>query len=226
MPALIRRRLVWWPTWWGAVLALLLASGAVVGLGRGAYAMLAPDDPARGRDGTGARTLVVEGWLGPDELGQAVARFRAGHYERVLTTGGPIEDWPDPDGWQSHAQRAAAYLRAHGLAQDAVVALPAPATHQDRTYLSALMVRAWAQRSGTALDAIDLVSAGTHARRSRWLFRLALGSGVEVGVYSARPAGYDAERWWTSSAGTKATMGEVLSLAWTACCFWPPVAPR
>jgi uncharacterized SAM-binding protein YcdF (DUF218 family) len=221
VPALIRRRLVWLPTLWGGLLLLVLVAGAAVMLGRDAYALLAPNEPAHGRDGSGARTLVVEGWLGQDELIQAAARFRAGHYRRVLTTGGPIEAWSDVGGWHSYALRAAAYLRAHGLAESEVIALPAPASAQDRTYLSAVMVRDWGERTDTALEAIDLVSAGVHARRSRWLYRMALGSAVEVGVYAARPTEFDAVRWWTSSAGVKLTLGEVLGLAWTACCFWP-----
>jgi len=48
-----------------------------------------------------------------------------------------------------------------------------------------------------------------------------LGPQVEVGAIAVPPADYDGERWWTSSLGVKATMGEVLSLAWTKCCFWP-----
>ena len=221
MPALIRRRQVWLPTLWGALLLLALAAVMIVAIGRHAYALLAPNQPAHGRDGTGARTLVVEGWLGQEELDQAAARFRAGHYQRVLTTGGPIEPWGDVGGWHNYAARAADYLRGHGLAAAQVIALPAPASLQDRTYLGAVMVRDWAQHSGTALDAVDLVSAGAHARRSRWLYRMALGDPVEVGIYAALPAGYDAVRWWTNATGAKLTVGEVLSLAWTACCFWP-----
>jgi hypothetical protein len=102
-----------------------------------------------------------------------------------------------------------------------VVAVPTPLTTQDRTYLSAIAVRAWAQRSGVRLGAIDLYSVGVHARRSWLLYRMAFGDEVEVGVLAAQPSDYDAQRWWGSSAGVKATMGEVLSLAWTKCCFWP-----
>ena len=218
---LFRRRQVWLPTLWGALVLLAGAAVAVIALAHAANDFLAPVEPARGRSGAGARTLVVEGWMDESDLAQAVAAYRRGHYERVLTTGGPIEPWSDVGGWKTFAARAALYLRSHGLANAAVVAVPAPQTLQDRTYLSAVMVREWALRSGVALDAIDLFSAGVHARRSRLLYRMALGDAVEVGVIAAPTAGFDARRWWTSSAGTKAVLGETLGLAWTRCCFWP-----
>jgi len=63
-----------------------------------------------------------------------------------------------------------------------------------------------------------------HARRSWLVYRMAFGDGVEVGVLSARPTGYDLQRWWTTSTGVKTVIGEALSLAWTKCCFWP--APK
>jgi len=73
----------------------------------------------------------------------------------------------------------------------------------------------------------DVYSVGVHTRRSRTIYRLALGGDVEVGALAARPVDYDDERWWASSTGAKKTLNEVVSLAWTACCFWPepPAAP-
>jgi hypothetical protein len=222
VPALWRRREVWLPTWRGTLLLLALTALALGVLGHQAYDLLAIERPARGPAGDGARTLVVEGWLEPPQLRQAVAALRAGRYERVLTTGGPLPDWPGTSpAWHSHAERAAAFLRANGVTEP-VIPVAAPATARDRTYLSAVMVREWAQRAGVRLDAIDLYSAGVHARRSSLVYRIALGDAVEVGVRSALPTEYDARRWWTSSTGAKTTIGEALSLAWTACCFWPP----
>ena len=224
-PALWRRRQVWLPTVWGW-LALGLAGAAVLlGHGRAAHGWLAPNELARGADGRGARTLVVEGWMDEAELAQAIDAFRRGRYERVLTTGGPIDAWSDVGGWHTYAARGAAYLRAHGLAQVPIAAVPAPASRQERTYVGALKLREWSHAAGVPLQAIDLVSAGVHARRSRLLYRMALGRDVEVGVIAAAPQDFDAERWWTSSGGAKAVLGEAVSLAWTACCFWPTAPP-
>ncbi|HWI09959.1 MAG TPA: hypothetical protein VNU48_01375 [Burkholderiaceae bacterium] len=218
---LFRRREVWLPTMAGWLLIVAAALLLVGALAVRAYDLLAPQKPAHGHGGEGARTLVVEGWLTRAELQQAAALLREGHYQRVLTTGGPIPAEIDAGGWQTFAQRAAELLRAEGVAGVPVIAVPAPASMQERSYLSAVMVRDWARRSGAPLVAIDLYSAGTHARRSWLLYRMALGDAVEVGVLAARPTDHDARRWWTNSEGVKTTIGETLSLTWTRCCFWP-----
>lgn len=213
---LFQRRQVWLPTFWGALLLLALAAALGLWLVRSAYTLLTPHAPA-----PAARTLVVEGWLDAPELRQAVAVVRSGGYELVLTTGGPIEPLIDVGGWKSFALRAAAQLRAEGLTTVPVIALPAPETAQERSYVSALMVRAWVKQNDPTLAAIDLYSAGVHARRSWLVYRMAFGSSVEVGVLAARPPEYEPQRWWASSAGARAVIGETVGLAWTTCCFWP-----
>ena len=77
------------------------------------------------------------------------------------------------------------------------------------------------RREGWPADAIDVYSAGVHARRSRLVYRLAFGPAVEVGMRAAVPRSYDLAHWWRTSQGTKSVLDETLSLAWTSCCFWP-----
>ena len=193
-------------------------------LGRAAYGFLATDEPALLAGGKGARILVVEGWLDEPELAQAVAAFRRGGYERIVVTGGPIESWQDLRIWRSYPERAAAYLRSHGLDGLPLATAIAPASAQDRNFLSAVVFRDWAHQAGVTLDAVDVFLAGVHARRSRLVYRMALGEGVQVGVIAARPKDYEPGRWWATSAGAKAVIGEGLSLVWTKCCFWPALA--
>jgi hypothetical protein len=140
----------------------------------------------------------------------------------VVTSGGPIDSWHEGQTATNYAERAADYLNRHGLADAPAAAASAPASAQDRTFLSAVMVRDWAAREGLRPDAIDLYSAGVHARRSRMVYRLAFGPSVEIGVLAATPQRYDLDHWWRSSQGAKSVLDEALSLAWTACCFWPP----
>jgi hypothetical protein len=226
MPLLLSKRTVRLPTLWGwcvllAVLAALVA-GTGLALAWSAYGWLAASHPQPVRQGAPAeRLLIVEGWLGAYDLDQAVTAFRSGRYTRVVTTGGPIEDPDACAAWPDFATRAAAYLKAHGLAGAAVDAVVAPATDAERTWQSAVALRDWAARGGMHIAAADLFSAGVHARRSQRVFQLAFEPAVPVGVIAARPSDYDAAHWWRSSAGAKAVMSEVVSLAWTACCFWP-----
>ena len=222
---LFRRRTVWLPTWQGGLLIGLLVAATLVFAARHAVGFLALSEPAPGRDHTGARTLVVEGWLDRPDLDQAAAIVRRGRYALVLTTGGPVPaGFDDPARWSSYAERAASHLRVNTPAGTRITAIPAPDSAQDRTFLSAVMLREWAKRNGAVLEAVDLVSAGVHARRSRRLYQAALGPEVAVGILATAPAEYDPERWWASSTGAKTVLGETIALAWTVCCFHPPAA--
>lgn len=215
-PTLVRRREIWLPTIWGWLTLLLIGAATSAFVVRGLHSFLSPNQPV------GARVLVVEGWMNPDNLDQAIGAFRAGHYSQVVTTGGPIEYWPGHYGHATFAERAADYLKRRGLAGALVTAVPAPRSAQDHTYLSAVMVREWAKQSGLALDALDVFSSGTHARRSRLLYRLAFGPSVQVGVLAAQTTEYDAEGWWRTSTGARDVLDQAIGLLWVKCFFWPP----
>jgi len=206
------------PTLWGWLVLLLVFGGAAFALLRGLYPFLAVSEPV------GASVLVVEGWLGQEELDRAIEVFRAGRYQRVVTTGGPLHSWPRSQPDSTYAHRAADYLRTHGLAAAPITPAPSPITRQDRTYHSALMVRAWAQRSGLVLAKLDVVTHGPHARRSRLLYEKAFPT-VQIGVIAVRPEEYDAERWWRSSTGALDVTEQALGLIWTKFFFNPEHGP-
>jgi hypothetical protein len=213
--ALVRRRRVWLPTALGWLLLVAAMAAATVQAGRNLHAFLAQNRPV------GAPILVVEGWMDPNGLDQALAAYRSGSYARVVTTGGPIEHWPGSDGPATFAERAAAYLVRSGVPEAAVTAVPAPGTDQERTYFSAVMVRRWAGQSGIAVHALDVFSSGTHARRSRLLYQLAFGPEVQVGVYAARYPDYDPDVWWRTSLGARDVLVQAIGLIWVKCFFWP-----
>jgi hypothetical protein len=201
----------------GWILFAVLAVIATLVAGHLIHPFLALSQPA-----PGARLLVVEGWLGTKELDQAVEVAIKGKYDRIVTTGGPIERWAELSSRPNYADLAWRYLIQHGLEDVNLTSVPAPASAQDRTFLSAVKLRQWTQKQGLAVDSFDVFTGDTHARRSRILYQLAFGEGVAVGVMAARSAQYDQDRWWRSSAGAKAVFGEAIAVAWTACCFYPP----
>jgi len=212
---LVRRRQVPVPTRWGWLLLVLLGA-ALFAIGvRGVHPYLAPRRPV------GAKLLVVEGWIGPDGLAQAAQTFWSQGYERVLTSGGPITQWGELLGFGSYAELAADHLVRNGLPAGAVIAVPAPASAQERTFLSAVEVRDWLQGAGLATEEIDVFSSGCHARRSWLLYRMAFGTDVRVGILAARPVEYDPEHWWRTSVGAKDVLQELVSGIWTQLFFWP-----
>lgn len=216
----MRRREVWMPTFYGWLALATLTMAIVLTGGHLIHPFLAPHAPV-----AGARLLVVEGWLGAKALDQAIAACRLGKYQQVVTTGGPVAARPGLAIETSYAELAAQYLRSRGLGEEQeITALPAPASAQDRTFLSAVMVRSWAAAQGLEHDALNLFSEGTHARRSHRLYRMAFGPEVEIGILTAHPSGYDPAKWWQTSTGAKAVLGETISWLWTVCCFHPPPA--
>jgi len=225
VPAMFRRRQIWLPTWQGALLLVVVVAAACLIALRNLANYLAAERPATTRDGRGASTLIVEGWLDEDGLDAAIAAIGRGRYERVVASGGPIDIWREGQSWPTYAERAADYLRRHGVTSIPVVAVAAPESAQDRTFLSAIVVREWLRRQGGKVDAVDLFSGGVHARRSRLVFQMAFGPEVDVGVFAAPPRRYALDRWWTTSDGVKAVLDEAIGFAWTTCCFAPPASP-
>lgn len=216
MRRLFKRREIWLPTFWGWGLVLIVIAGATLLAGRLIYPFLAVTDPVN------ARVLVIEGWMAPDELDQAVNQYRKSRYATVITTGGPVTASLDRLSFPSYAGLARDYLISRGLPADIVTAVPAPKSAQDRTYLSAVMVRNWLIQTGGMVEALDLYSAGVHTRRSRALYDMAFGSDMRIGVFAAKPADYDPEAWWTTSAGAKTVLTEFISWGWTAVFFHRP----
>lgn len=217
--ALMRRREVWLPTAWGFIFLLALTAAITAFLATRIHDFLALNAPV------GARVLVVEGWMGATELDQAVTAFRSGGYELVLTTGGPAPWWFDDEGL-THAELAADYLKRHGLPSAAAIAVPTIRLDHERTFQSALSVREWAERSRMNLDALDIFTSGTHARRSRLLYREAFGAQVRIGVLASRVPDYDAAHWWRTSVGARDVLDQAIGFVWVKLFFRPPAEAR
>jgi hypothetical protein len=213
--ALFRPRQIWMPTIFGWIFLLVIALVMCLFVARNIYSFLAQNEPV------GARVLVVEGWLAPEELDQAAQIFKKGGYEHVVTTGGPISGWPELTVSSSYAKVAADYLALHGVPSNAIISVPTPASAQERTFLSAVVLRDSAHQVGITLDAIDLFSSGAHSRRSRLLFQMAFGQKVRIGVLAAQPGDFNPEAWWRASSGVESIVFQSIGLLWVKCFFWP-----
>ncbi len=169
-----------------------------------------------------APLLVVEGWVDPYAMKAAAAEFRAGSYARVLVTGGPIVGL---GGYTSDAETVAyvgaGKLRVAGLPEASVQPVPSRVMARDRTYSSALALKAWCAEHDLVLSRINVVTADVHARRTRLLFEKALGPGVEVGVIAVPHPDYDPARWWRYSQGVRVVVGECIAYLYARLLFHP-----
>lgn len=168
-----------------------------------------------------AEALIVEGWLPDYALRDAVAEFRRGHYKYIIASGRTLPAHWLGSRFKSAADAAAAVLSAYGLETNQVVAVAPLEDRQDRTYASALAVRAWLEQSHPSLRAVNVYSLGPHARRTWLLYQKALGDKVRVGIIAHPDDDFDPKRWWKSSDGFSEVVGEGIAYLYARLLFHP-----
>jgi hypothetical protein len=177
------------------------------------YPFLAVHDPAS------AEVLVVEGWAADSALQAAAREFAQGGYEQVYVTGGPIA-WGAPlSEYKTYAALGAAVLEHFGVPADRLQAVPAPRVKRDRTYASALALNDWLASHQQSPKALNVVTIGPHARRSRLLYERAFPDGCRIGVIPVEPEEFEPRRWWAYSAGVRSVLGETVAYVYARCVF-------
>ena len=96
-----------------------------------------------------------------------------------------------------------------------------PLEKRDRTFTSAVTIRAWLAQHRPAATAVTIVTMEPHARRSRLLFEKALGSNVRVGVVALENQEYDSRYWWKYSEGVKEVVSEGVAYLYARLFFHP-----
>jgi len=125
----------------------------------------------------------------------------------------------DPD--DDYAHLAANKLRKMAGKEIPVQPVPCPKEKRDRTFTSAIAVKAWLAQHDPTATAVTIVTLGPHARRSRLLYEKAFGPGVDIGVVALENQDYDATRWWKSSEGVKEVISESAAYVYARIFFHP-----
>jgi hypothetical protein len=124
--------------------------------------------------------------------------------------------------YATYAEQAGAELKKMGLEPSKLMMVPAPASAQERTYLSAVMVRVKLAEAKLLPKSINVFSADVHARRTHLLYQLAFReTPTRVGVLAAHPGRFSLARWWQTSEGAKSVLTELIGWLWVKCCFEP-----
>src|SRR5438876_2066849 len=203
MWGLVCRKERWSLSWRGRLIlafALLLAGALLL---KGAYPFLAITHRVD------ADVLVVEGWVHEYATRAAMEEFRSSSYQRVFTTGGPVEGTGGyTNDYQTSASVGADLLTKSGLPGEFVQMVPSRVMDRDRTYGSAVALRNWFRQHNASIHSINVVTEDLHARRSRLLFQKALGDNVTVGVIAVPNPDYDSTHWWRYSQGVKDVVSE------------------
>ncbi|MDQ1334659.1 MAG: hypothetical protein QG552_1609 [Thermodesulfobacteriota bacterium] len=212
---LVSKKERWGLTLWGWLFVCCLVIVTLAAAVFGVHPFLAVNEPV------GGEILVMEGWM-PDELVEKVIEiFKSEHYQRLVTTGGPLTYGSYLVGYKNCAEVAAASLKKLGLDERLIFVMPAPDVPTDNTYAAGVSLRDWLTKSGTAVRSLDICTMGPHARRTRLLFEKALGDDVKVGVFALESREYDPEIWWRTSKGVRTVLKEAVAYVYARFFFWP-----
>ena len=174
-----------------------------------------------------AKVLVVEGWMGEYAIRAAVRESQSNHYERIFTTGGPVEGTGGYiNDFYTFASIGADLLKNAGVPSELVQMVPSRVMDRDRTYYSAVALRDWLRAHNMAVPSIDVVTEDVHARRTRLLFEKALGKNVAVGIIAVPNPDYNWRRWWWYSEGVKGVGSEAIAYAYAKLFFYPSEPSR
>jgi uncharacterized SAM-binding protein YcdF (DUF218 family) len=214
---ILRRKESWGLSWRGWLLLALVVALTACGVILNIHPFLAVTDR------TNADTLVVEGWIQRYAMQKAVEEFKSGRYKRIFTTGGPENGSGGyVNDYQTSASVGAEVLtKKFGIPDDVVQMVPSHVIGRDRTYSSAIALRDWLHQHNLQVQSINVVTEGTHARRTRLLFKRALGSNVAVGVIAVPSPDFDARQWWRYSEGVEEVVTEGIAYLYAKFFFRP-----
>ena len=165
--------------------------------------------------------LVVEGWVPDHVFRVAMAEFRTNHYTKLLVTGIPLEQGAPLSEYSNFANLGAAILVKLGMSTNEVEAVPAPLAERDRTYSTALCLKAWLREHRMPHAKVNVLTLGPHARRSWLMFKKALGPDFTVGVIAIPARGYEAHNWWRTSQGVRVVLSESIGYIYARFFFRP-----
>jgi DUF218 domain len=166
--------------------------------------------------------LVVEGWIPRYAIREGVEEFKTGSYQRVFTTGGPVNgNGGYTNDYNTSASVGAEMLKKFGVPDDLIQMVPSRVIARDRTYSSAVALRDWFREHNTPVHSINVLTEGAHARRTRLLYQEAFGKNVAVGVIAISNPDYDPTQWWRYSDGAREVVGESIAYVYAKFFFYP-----
>jgi len=208
-------------SWRGWLICVFLGSTACCWFLFGAHSFLAISQPAN------TDILVVEGWVQDYAIVAGSQEFKSGHYQHILTTGGPVTGLGHYiNDYQTEASVGAARLRKIGLPEDSLQMVPSRVMNRDRTYAAAVALREWFREHDMAPKSLNVLTENVHARRTRLLFQKALGDDVLVGIIAVPNPDYDSKHWWRYSEGVKGVISEGAAYIYARLLFYPWEPPR
>jgi hypothetical protein len=151
--------------------------------------------------------LVVDGWIGSPGLQAAAAEFVRGGYKYIVATGGQTGD---PLLSSSYAEIAGQELIRLGIPKERIIVAAAGKIERNHTFRSSLAAWRALQNNGIHPQYVNLLTLGSHARRSHLVYVKVFAPTTKVGVIAWVPADYGSTPWWRSIRRTKCLLKEIV----------------
>jgi hypothetical protein len=202
-------------TWLGWLLMIILIAGAFFAFFANLYPFLATNKTPH------AGVMIVEGWIHDFALRDAVDMYAKGDYSKIVCTGTPIETGSYIQQYNSYPEMTAARLLKMGIPEEQIIVTIADENKKDRTYMAAVALREGIMAYNIREIDMHLVTVGPHGRRSRMLFKKALGKDYRIGVTCLQDSAYDADEWYKCSEGVRSVIGEFIAYVYARLFFHP-----
>lgn len=206
----------WGFSLWGWVVTGLMGLVVIVALARGLYPFLAITSR------TSNELLVVEGWINSDSIEQAAREYHRVNYQDVLVVALVYKVGNKWDSGRYKTEYISEAMIRSGIPREHIHVVHCDVVKKDRTYAAALAVQQWIRGQKKKINSMDIVTLGSHARRSRLLFEKAFPSHIKIGVIAMDERDFDPVHWWRSSEGVREVLFEGVAYLYTRFFFSQP----
>lgn len=165
--------------------------------------------------------LVLDGIMPDYSIQRAIEIFNNQNYTTVVATGSKLEAGYFFSEKSTMAELTYATFLELGFDSTKIIVLPEGDILKDRTYTSALSLKEYFEKNQITNAEVDILAIGCHARRSKMLFKLALGDNYKVGVYSVPDDSFNINEWWKTSRGVRSVIGESIAYFYAKLFFYP-----
>ena len=204
LPKLLKKKECYRISWFSLLLIALVIFLTFRFFREKLYDYLSPTEPII------TKVLVIEGWMDDFAIEEAYAIYQENAYEIIITTGGSLNIGYLATHFVTSADLAKVTLIELGMDSTKIIAVPRKHVLKNRTYQSALALKKWIDNNEPNMQSFNLISLGTHSKRSWFLFQKALPD-KEIGIIALRDQRFDPEKWWKTSKGSRTVITEAIA---------------
>jgi hypothetical protein len=213
---LANKRERWGLTGWGWLAVLLLLTVWIWVTARNIVPFLSKEETIA------ARVMVLEGYVPDYAFPEIIRIFTEDNYEFLIATGTSYDQGFYISGVRSSAELIGKSLKNIGFDTTKMAVVPASSdVYRDRTFYTGQAVKTYLQKYRPEVKSINLVSVGVHARRSHYLYKLAIGSELKVGNIVIPDKNFNKKNWYKSSVGFRTVIFEMIGYLYIHWIFAP-----